>query len=292
LPYPDDLTIMNFHMLIRCWGARGSIPVSGREYLKYGGDTTCIEVRSRNNKIIIVDAGSGIRRLGNHLLQKEKLECSIIFTHSHWDHILGFPFFRPIYSSRTKLHLYGCPFAQKSVKRIISSTMTAPNFPVQYSKINATITYHGICDLPFMFDTIRISPILLSHPNQGNGYKFEENGKSFVFLTDNELMYHHRGGRTYGEYVKFCQNADVLIHDAEFTPAEYKRTRMWGHTAYPDALRLAMDAKVKVFGLYHHNQNRSDKELDGIVKKCRETIRKNNLRITCLALTQNSEFKL
>jgi ribonuclease BN (tRNA processing enzyme) len=279
-------------MLIRCWGARGSIPVSGREYLKYGGDTTCMEIRSKRNAIVIVDAGSGIRRLGNLLLDEKRFEYSMIFTHSHWDHILGFPFFRPIYFAQTKLHMYGCPFAQKSVRKFISSTMIAPNFPVKYSDIHARVAYHGICEKPFQIDTLTIAPILLSHPNQGIGYKFIEDGKSFVFLTDNELTYRHRGGRTYNDYLAFCRNVDFLIHDAEFTPEEYKHTRTWGHSIYLDALRLAMDAKVKMFGLYHHNQGRSDKAVDHMVRHCREILRQKKVRMRCFALTQDTQISL
>lgn len=279
-------------MIIRCWGARGSIPVSGREYLKYGGDTTCVEIRSRNDAIIIIDAGSGIRRLGNRLLAEKRFDYSLIFTHSHWDHILGFPFFRPIYFPQTRLHLYGCPFAQKSVKKFISSTMTAPNFPVKYSEIKSRITYHGICEKPFWLDTISVTPILLSHPNQGIGYRFTENGRSFVFLTDNELTYRHRGGRSYDDYVAFCQGADLLIHDAEFTPEEYKRTRTWGHSIYLDALRLALDARVRAFGLYHHNQGRRDVAVDAMVRHCREIIRRKKMRVRCFALTQNTRIRL
>ena len=117
------------HMIIRCYGARGSIPVSGREYLKYGGDTTCIEIRSKNDEIIIVDTGSGVRRLGNRLLSEKRFEYNIIFTHSHWDHILGFPFFKPIYDEKTVLNLMGCTTTQGNLKKLLSRTMSQPFFP-------------------------------------------------------------------------------------------------------------------------------------------------------------------
>src|SRR5512137_2139442 len=107
-------------MLIRCWGARGSIPVSGSEYLRYGGDTPCVEIRTADDDIVIIDAGSGIRRLGNRLLAEKRHDYTLIFTHAHWDHIMGFPFFRPIYRSNTHIAMLGCPFAQASVREMIS----------------------------------------------------------------------------------------------------------------------------------------------------------------------------
>ena len=121
-------------MLIRCWGARGSIPVSGQDYVHYGGDTPCIEVRTGDDDIVIVDAGSGVRRLGNRLIAEDRHDYTMIFTHAHWDHIMGFPFFKPVYSPETRIALFGCPFAQDSMKAIISRIMTPPNFPVDFER--------------------------------------------------------------------------------------------------------------------------------------------------------------
>ena len=209
-------------MRIRCWGSRGSIPVSGREYLKYGGDTTCLEIRSRDGDLIILDAGSGIRKLGNQLLA-EKAECiHILFTHSHWDHLLGFPFFKPLYKKGTRIEVYGCTFAQESIKNILSNTMQPPYFPVNLSEVKASINYHQACRGPFSIGKLIIKTIPLSHPNRGVGYKITEDEKHMVFLTDNELSYKHPGGLTFQEYEDFSRGADILIHDAEFSAEEYE----------------------------------------------------------------------
>ena len=124
-------------MIIRCWGARGSIPVSGKEFEKYGGDTTCIEIRTTDDEIVIVDAGTGIRRLGNRLKEEKSNHYHLIFTHSHWDHLLGFPFFKPIYFENTHIDVYGCRFAQRSIKNILANTMQPPFFPVKLDDIKA-----------------------------------------------------------------------------------------------------------------------------------------------------------
>jgi phosphoribosyl 1,2-cyclic phosphodiesterase len=279
-------------MIIRCWGARGSIPVSGSEYLKYGGDTTCLEIRTRNNDLVIVDAGSGIRRLGNQLMSEGISRFTMIFTHAHWDHLMGFPFFKPIYFKKTSIAMYGCSYAQSSLKEIISRVMEPPHFPVNFTDIRADIDYHAACVEEFRLDSLTITPIPISHPNQGEGFKFVEDGKTFVFLTDNELMYKHPGGMDYADYLDFARGADLLIHDAEYTETDYMRTRTWGHSVYTDALKLAMEAGVKRLGLFHHNQERTDDQVESIVEDCRRIAKREGRKLDCFALHQNMEIKL
>lgn len=279
-------------MIIHCWGSRGSITVSGKEYLRYGGNTTCLEIRTKDDKILIVDAGSGIREAGNSLMARGHHDFTLLLTHAHWDHIIGFPFFKPIYSSKTNLNILGCPFARASIKELLSRIMEAPNFPVNFESIRAKISYQDTCVESFKFGSMVITPIALSHPNQGTGYKFEEDGKCFVFLTDNELGYKHEGGLAPKEYLKFAGGADLLFHDAEYKEEEYKKTRGWGHSSYKDALNLALNAGVKKLGLFHHNQERIDDEIDVIVKSCQALIKKSGKKLECVAVGESMEFKL
>lgn len=277
-------------MIVRCWGARGSIPVSGKDYLKYGGDTTCVEIRTQNDDIIIVDAGTGIRRLGNALLAEGRRDFIMFFTHAHWDHLIGFPFFKPIYHKTVTINMYGCPFAQSTVKEMVCKVMTAPHFPVDYEEIHCNIHYHETCGDQFSIKSMNVTSIPLSHPNQGVGYKFEEDGKSFVFLTDNELSFRHPGGLSFEEYRDFCAGANLLIHDAEFLKADYKKT--WGHSTVQDAVRLALDSNVKTLGLFHHNQDRADDAVDAMQKKAKAAIKRANSPLECVALSQYTEFVL
>lgn len=279
-------------MIIRCWGARGSIPVSGKEYVKYGGATTCIEIRTKNDEVIIIDAGTGIRKLGNKLLEEKRYSYSIIFTHAHWDHLLGFPFFQPIYIKGTRIKMYGYPFAQKSVKELVKISMTPPYFPVNFEDIRAEISYHEAFKEKFRIDSITVIPISLSHPNGGLGYKFIEDNKCFVFLTDNELTFRHPRGLDYRDYVDFSSGADLLMHDAEYTKEDYKIKKGWGHSVYKDALKLAMEANVKRFGLFHHNQERVDKNLDKIVRDCRRIIKNSKSNLKCFAVYEEMEIRL
>ncbi len=281
-------------MHIRCWGARGSIAVSGRQYVTYGGDTTCMEIRTRSDEIIVVDAGTGIRRLGNELLAEGRLSCTMLFTHAHWDHILGFPFFKPVHQPGARITVHGCPLEQGNMQSLLGKTMAPPYFPVPFDRLLADVEYMSVCTEGQAMDLhgLEVSTIALSHPNLGQGYKFTDNGAAFVFLTDNELHFNHRGGRSYQEYVEFCAGADLLIHDAEYTEADYAVTRGWGHSTYIDALQLACDAGVRRFGLFHHNQDRHDDALERIVEHCRRILDSRGQRIACFAVGQDMAFEV
>ncbi len=279
-------------MYIKCWGSRGSIPVSGKEYLKYGGDTTCLEIRTKSNDIIIIDAGTGIRRLGNLLMKENQNKYHFIFTHTHWDHVMGFPYFKPLYSNHTEFRMHRCPFHSQLVEAIISNIMAPPHFPVKYSDIKAELLYEEACPMEFEIGSVKVVPIAISHPNGGSGYKFIEDGKSFVFLTDNELGFIHPGGLPYQDYVKFSSGADLLIHDAEYTPHEYKTFIDWGHSVYTDVLNLAFEAGVKKVGLFHLNQERTDRKMDKIVKTCGKIIADKSMNMECFAVGCDMTFEL
>jgi phosphoribosyl 1,2-cyclic phosphodiesterase len=279
-------------MIVRCWGARGSIPVSGKEFMKYGGDTTCIEIRTKQDAIIVIDAGSGIRRLGNQLLKERRFEYTLIFTHAHWDHLIGFPFFKPIYHQETQMAIFGCHLAQASIQQIICRIMAPPNFPIALPDIHANLTYHESFPAPFEIGGMRVTALPLSHPDGGVGYRFEEDGKSFVFLTDNELTHRHPGGLDYEDYCRFSRGADLLFHDAEYTEGDYLNKRAWGHSVYKDALRLALDAGAAKLGLFHHNQERTDQEVDAMVADCRNMVTLGSHTLDCFALDQETEIIL
>lgn len=277
-------------MVIKCWGSRGSIPVSGQEYIKYGGDTTCLEIRTKSDDIIIVDAGTGIRRLGSRLIDENRYTYNLIFTHAHWDHLMGFPFFKPLYSRKAKFRMYRCPFHSEFVETFLSRIMTPPSFPVRYSDISADIEYLGAFTTAFEIGSVTITPIPISHPNNGSGYKFTEDGKSFVFLTDNELGFIHPGGLAYKDYLEFSKGADLLIHDAEFTAQEYSSTIEWGHSVFTKTLDLAIEAGVNQLGLFHLNQERTDRQVDEMVEICRQTIVDKGHNLNCFAVGWDMTF--
>jgi ribonuclease BN (tRNA processing enzyme) len=279
-------------MEITCWGSRGSIPVSGRAYLKYGGDTTSLEIRAKSGSVIAVDAGTGIRRFGNKLAEENINNVNFIFTHAHWDHLMGFPYFKPLYTSRSRFRLHGCPFHSQFVESILSTVMAPPNFPVRYEDLKAEMVYQKACPQKFDIDSVAVTPIPISHPNGGSGYKFEEEGKTFVFLTDNELGFTHPGGRKFRDYVEFAAGADLLIHDSEYTPEEYQTFIEWGHSVYTDVLQLAREAGVRKLGLFHINQERTDDQMDDMVEACRQYIAEQGLEFECIGVASDMKFEL
>ncbi|MFZ7128535.1 MAG: MBL fold metallo-hydrolase [Desulfobacterales bacterium] len=279
-------------MQITVWGSRGSIPVSGREYLVYGGDTTCLEIRSESGEIIVVDAGTGIRRLGNTLIDEEIYTYHFLLTHGHWDHLMGLPFFKPLYLDDASIRVHRGLFLKKFVENMVTRVMTPPNFPIRYSELRAQILYEGGNQERFDIGSVTIETIPLSHPNMGSGYRFTEDGKSFVFLTDNELGYIHPGGRTMAEYIAFSEGADLLFHDGEYTPEEYEHRVLWGHSAYTETVELALRAGVKTLGLFHLNQERSDEEVDTIVNDCRQIVDQHGSSMECLAVGSDMTFFL
>jgi phosphoribosyl 1,2-cyclic phosphodiesterase len=280
-------------MLIRCWGARGSVPVSGESYVRYGGDTTCLEIVSADGDEIVIDAGTGIRNLGNRLVAESVRDIHLIFTHAHWDHIIGFPFFKPFFNPETLLRMYRCP-DHRFVERMLSYMMQPPFFPVKYAEGLAEIRYvtEAQCDPGFRIGSIEFTPIPLSHPNTGRGFRFSENGKSAVFLTDNEIQHRHPGGLIFDEYVAACQGADLLIHDAEYTPEEYGRVYTWGHSTMVDAVDLALAAGVRRLALFHLNQDRSDEGVDLMVERCRELVRERRAELEVFAMGTGVEISL
>ena len=280
-------------MLIRCWGSRGSISVSGEDFLKYGGDTTCIEVVSDSGDLIVIDAGTGIRCLGNRLARNGTRDIHMLLTHAHWDHLSGFPFFKPIYRKESRISIYGPQPTQDSLKRIISKTMTAPNFPIELEDISADISFLGMGLKGYSIGSVNISTIPLSHPNQGVGYRLEEDGRSFVFLTDNELTFRHPFGLGYDDYKRFCTGADLLYHDAEYKREEYEsETKGWGHSVYLDTLNLALESNVKTLGLFHQNQDRTDSQVDEMVRDCKDVIRQKGSKLECFAVAAGTEVKI
>ncbi|MFC1679252.1 MBL fold metallo-hydrolase [Elusimicrobiota bacterium] len=261
-------------MKITVWGARGSIPVSGSQYLRYGGDTTCVELETRSRELIIMDAGSGIRPLGNKVLAEKRRSAHLLLSHAHWDHILGFPFFKPLYLKDTTIYLHGCTIAQESIKHLLGETMRAPFFPVDLNKVAANLVYDDRCPDEFTVAGLCVQRIPLSHPNKGYGFRLTEEDKSLAFFPDNEPLFSHPDGKDFKDYVEFLKGVDVLIHDAEYLPEEYERfAKGWGHSVSLDTVRLALDAEVKHLILWHLNQDRDDDAVGAMLADARKAVK-------------------
>lgn len=210
-------------MDIKCWGSRGSIPVSGGEYLKYGGDTTCIEITAKTGETIIVDAGTGFRRLGKSLIERNITKYYLLFTHVHWDHIMGIAFFRPFLFKKVEVIIQDRKFAGINTRDVFKKVLEQPFFPITLKYLNADMKFEKRLNNKFNIGSVAIETIPASHFGGCLGYKFIEEGKSFVFLTDHELGFDHAGSKGFDAYLKFSRDADLLFHDGEYTQDEYKR---------------------------------------------------------------------
>jgi len=285
-------------MKIKIWGCRGSIATPGAHVIRYGGNTTCLEVRTAANQVFLIDAGSGARKLGQALAAEAGLnQLTWLFTHAHWDHLSGFPFFIPAYLSRFRIALCGGPDAQYSIRRYLAQQMEAPFFPVEFGHLKAHFDFHCQCgecvcpeNLACSDDALHCASIALNHPNGGVGFRLTQDGRSFVFLPDNELGYLHPGAPSRAQQMQFCAGADLLIHDAQYTDAEYERTRGWGHSTFADAVDFALAAGVKRLGLFHHDPDRSDDDLDQQVQACRQRITRAGSSMQCFACAEEIEL--
>ena len=281
-------------MKIRFWGTRGSIPVPGKDTTIFGGNTTCLEITLESGRVIIIDSGTGIRPLGQQLIAGgEKVDINLLITHIHWDHVWGFPFFDPIYESTSKITIDGFPTCIKGLRATFDNKMGDGFFPIKFDDLKAEIRYldtlsHG----PLKIDSVVVESIPLQHPQGGFGFRFREGKRTLVFITDNELKEDARPGRLPKKYIEFCKNADILIHDAQYTPEEREKRRGWGHSDYVAALNLALESRVKQFILFHHDPSRKDPEVVSFKNHCEELAKKKNVDIVIDAAREGSELTL
>lgn len=295
-------------MKIRFWGVRGSIPCPGPTTVKYGGNTACIELRfGDEEKLLIIDAGSGIRPLGNFMMQndlpKGPIDTSIFLTHTHWDHIMGFPFFTPIYIPNSKLKIYGpVTYEDEGLDKIVGSQLSYRYFPVKHSELAADISYYPLKELSMdLGDGISLTTKYLNHPILCLGYRFEHQGKIFctsydtepfrnVFPTDPEDPSYDPVAAEEGEIaakeeneklLRFFEGADVVVYDTQYTYEEYLDSKLgWGHTPFEFAINSAHKANVKKLILFHHDPMRTDKQLEVLEEQYLDAIEgKTDLQI-------------
>ncbi|MBU0480493.1 MAG: MBL fold metallo-hydrolase [Proteobacteria bacterium] len=282
-------------MQVKFWGVRGSIPCPGPDTVKYGGNTPCIELRIRESgRLIIIDAGSGIRELGNYMmahdLPKGPIRAELFLTHTHWDHIMGYPFFTPIYIPGTEIRVCGpVNHEEDSLEGIVGGQMSYRYFPVRHLELAAKIKYTSLKEGKFdLGEGMVLTTKYLNHPVLCLGYRFQYKGKVFctaydtepfqnLFTTDiNDPSYDkdmaQEGKAVADEQNKaiedFFKGVDVLVHDAQYTKREYKESRVgWGHSSIEHTVAAANRAGVKNLVLFHHEPGRSDKEIDRIAEE-------------------------
>ncbi len=281
-------------MKVKFWGTRGSIASPGAYTIKYGGNTTCIALIPADDEFnpLIVDAGTGIRLLGRELEAANKpLDLKILFTHSHWDHIQGMPFFGPANRQGNKLTFYGCPKLGGVMKESILYQMDNRNFPISYNSLKADIQFEVVCEDTSLLG-MEIETLKLNHPGSGLGYRFTNQTGSVVLITDHELEEKPYIGASLEETAEFCREADILIHDAQYRREEMDRFREWGHSAIEDAFEMAVEAEAGKLVLFHHDPNRADDEIAEIVKNLREKAKEAGSKIKVFAAREGMEMEV
>lgn len=257
-------------LTVRFWGVRGSVPSPGAHTSGVGGNTSCVEVRC-GDETIVLDAGTGLRGLGERLLAGERpVEASILFSHVHWDHIQGFPFFSPLFRQATELALYGKP-DHGSLEGALARQMMAPGFPVNLDAVPAALSYRDLpLGRPFVVGGATVRAARLNHPDGVIAYRIEYDGRVVVFATDTE----HYADRIDRDLVTLAEGADLLIYDAQYTPEEYAGViggaRIgWGHSTWVEGVRVARAAGAASLVLFHHDPGHDDAAVAAIERAAR-----------------------
>ena len=281
-------------MEVKFWGTRGSIPSPGREALRYGGNTTCLELTLESGRKVIVDAGSGIRKLGKELsMQAEPVKAHLLMTHIHWDHLIGFPFFAPVYKKGTKIVVDGCARGLDGLRNIFNSRYVDGTFPVGFDDIMASIEPSDALQKGIMvLDDVKIDATELQHPQGGMGFRFQEREKVLIFLTDIVLREDAWPGRTLSDFIHLCRDAEVLIHDCQYIPEEIIHRRGWGHSDVNSIMEMAQKANVQRLYLFHHDPDRTDKEVDAMVSRCQKIARKTGSSLSIEGAKEGTSFFL
>jgi phosphoribosyl 1,2-cyclic phosphodiesterase len=279
---------------LRFWGTRGSIPTPGGATVRYGGNTPCLELRTPSGGLVVLDAGTGIRELGDALIARmngRPIVADLFLSHPHWDHVQGLPFFAPLFRDGTRLAIWGTGDWIARLEQVMRDQMDRTVFPVTFDELPASIAFRTMDGPGREAADYTVATLPVRHPGGALAYRFAAretpDQPALVYVSDNELG--TAADRTdeereaYARLVDFARGARVLVHDATYTDAEYQRHRGWGHSTDLDALALALDAAAERLVLFHHKPGRHDDEIDRCVERCRAKVNACGGRLDVLA---------
>lgn len=286
------------------WGVRGSIPTPGPSTVRYGGNTACVEVRA-DGEIIILDAGTGIRALGRSLVEEfgeQPMNLTLLISHTHWDHIQGFPFFLPAYNAANKVHILGFEGARAGLAATLAGQMETPYFPIEFGQMPGNIVVEELQDLRFSIGPIRGQACFLNHPGICVGYRLFTSAGSIAYLPDNEpfsardAALHHQPKKNMPRLEKelsgFLAGADVLITDSQYDEAEYEKHVGWGHGCVRHAVELALRTNVKKLYLFHHDPDHDDARVAAMLEHARSLVAEAGAALVIEAAREGEEITL
>ena len=251
------------------WGVRGTIAVSTMDHVKYGGNTSCIEIIVGDHHLVL-DSGTGIRALGEAHLKDDVREVQLLLTHTHWDHINGFPTFVPAYDPKRSIHIMAGHLRGKGgIREVLARQMDSPMFPVPLETMQASLRFEDFdAGESFdMFPGVKVRTAPLNHPNGATGYRVEANGKAVCYVTDTE----HVPGQPDQSVLELIEGADLVIYDSTYTEEEFPRHVGWGHSTWEEGVRLCRTADVKRLAIFHHEPGHDDKFMEALEWTARET---------------------
>jgi phosphoribosyl 1,2-cyclic phosphodiesterase len=268
-------------MIVRFWGTRGSIPKPGPGTVRYGGNTSCVEVRSASGTLVVLDCGTGAHGLGQALVASaaSPLRGHLLIGHTHWDHIQGFPFFAPVFIPGNEWHIYGPRGVGSSLREALAGQMQSSYFPVKLNELGATLHYHDLVEGTLEIGDIHVTTQYLNHPALTLGYRLQVDGVTVVYATDHEP--HSKPGAAGSHlpligqdvrHARFLADADLVIHDAQYTTREFSAKRGWGHSTTEYAVEAAVSAGVRRLALFHHDPTRDDDAVDRLVAGARDLV--------------------
>ncbi len=270
---------------VKFWGVRGSIATPSPRHIAFGGNTSCVEVKL-GGRTLILDAGTGIRNLGHWLLKRGETSAELLLSHTHWDHINGFPFFSPAFR-------LGCRFVIRAghvadsggIERVFSSQMAEPFFPVPLNKMGADFVFEDFRagDRFSLGDGIQVRTAPLNHPDGATGYRIEYGGKSMCYITDTE----HVPGKPDENILRLIEGADLVIYDSTYTDREYESHVGWGHSTWQEGVRLSLAANVRQLAIFHHDPDHEDAFMERLEADARQMwsgamVARENMRVNLL----------
>lgn len=274
---------------VQFWGVRGSIPAPGPATVFYGGNTSCVEVRA-DGELIILDAGTGIRPLGHALADEfgdRPIDLHLLISHTHWDHIQGFPFFLPAYNPKNKLRILGYEGARAGLATTLAGQMESPYFPIALQEMPGNIVIEELKEMEFSIGLVKVKACFVNHPGICVGYRLETSGGSIAYLPDNETFSHQAATREGSrdnepgtifpqrmerELTDFLRGADIVIIDAQYDRREYSQHIGWGHGCLDDVVDLVVSAEARKLFLFHHDPNHDDACITRMVERARELV--------------------
>ncbi len=300
-------------MRIKFWGVRGSIPTPGPTTARYGGNTTCLQLmpddgETFGGEVFIIDAGTGIRELGLELMKLPKpLKIHLLITHTHMDHINGFPFFVPAFIPGTEIDIYGPLHYEKRLEDIFAGQMDYSYFPISAAQLAAGLTYHELNEGEFEIGPLKVQTHYMNHPVLTLGYRVSDGTSTVLFTGDHEQYFDIMGDESSGDdeqeddvreiveqqsqrLIAFFRDVDLLVCDAAYTPGEYETHRGWGHSSTDHAVDWAIEAGVKTLVLFHHEPVHSDEQLDEMEAYARKRVRDKGAALDIHTATEKKIF--